>query len=130
VCHSCHTRALEEGLRACFLIDREQFLETFSVSLVRECLHGRMSQRNRSLSTQFSESGSLHGHNEYPLSVVCVHVALYNKNSASQVAGEITRSLKSLNIPILKVGEASRASTNDDRSRRYKFRGEVAGRLC
>ena len=33
--------AMEAGLEACFIIDRVEFLDDFSVSFIRECLHGR-----------------------------------------------------------------------------------------
>ena len=106
--------ALEAGLRACFLIDRVQFLDDFSLSLMRECLHERTTRRLRKCRSHFSEASS---HNDFDSHVsvdlgkicfLCVHVSLYNWKSASHIVADITRAHKALDIPILKVGEASR----------------------
>lgn len=116
-CVSLINAAVSEGLRACFVIDRVQFLDDFSISLVRECLHELNSQRNRSSFSHFSESASQMGHDSDrsyissdlgQISFLCVHVSLYNLKSASHIAADIRRSHRNLTIPIVKVGEASR----------------------
>jgi len=111
--------SLSYGLRSCFLIDRIQFLDDFSLSLIRECLHGRSKLRRNS--SRFSE----HGSSDFDLSdrtsseameedgsgkicFLCVHVSLYNWKSAAQIVADITRSHRSLHIPIVTLGEASR----------------------
>ena len=112
--------SLSEGLRSCFLVDRIQFLDDFSLSLIRECLHGRSSKFRRS-SSRFSElgsgeldasersaSGTLDEECPGKICFLCVHVSLYNWKSASQIVADITRSHRSLHIPIITLGEATR----------------------
>jgi hypothetical protein len=50
--------AIEEGLASCFLVDRIHFLDEFSLSLIRECLHG-VSRFNR-LSKSLIKDGNGH----------------------------------------------------------------------
>jgi class 3 adenylate cyclase len=101
---------IEEGLTACFLVDRIQFLDEFSLSLIRECLHGtprinRTSSRMSRLSINSDESFS--GKQSGKICFLCVHVSLYNWKSAPWVVEDITRSSKRLRIPIVEVGEAT-----------------------
>ena len=51
--------ALKIELQACFLIDRIQLLDDFSLSLIRECLHGK-SRKQRSLHMSSSGASSNH----------------------------------------------------------------------
>lgn len=109
-------KAISEGLRACFLVDRVQLLDEFSVSLIRECLQRKVGNRrgNRRLSGMASRDSTDSGSDSFPdrprgkLCFLCVHVSLYNWKSAPDVVDDITRSQGSLNIPIIQLGEASR----------------------
>lgn len=109
--------SLEEGLRSCFLVDRVQFLDDFSISLIRECLHGRA--RIRRTSSQYSEgsapdlesserSAAMNEHVPGEICFLLVHVSLYNWKSAANIVADITRSHKALHIPIITLSEASR----------------------
>jgi hypothetical protein len=105
--------ALAKGLRACFLIDRIQFLDDFSLSLLRECLSDRIKNRRRSrriserrVSVSKSESFRLPEVKVGKVCFLCVHVSFYNGKSASEVVNDISRSNESLQIPIVRVGEA------------------------
>jgi hypothetical protein len=103
--------AVEEGLTACFLVDRVQFLDEFSLSLIRECLHGvsrtnRLSSRLSRLSTD-TDSSSVSVKRSGKICFLCVHVPMYSKNSASSLVDDITRSHKRLHIPVVEVGEAT-----------------------
>jgi hypothetical protein len=103
--------ALTFGLQACFLVDRVQFLDDFSLSLIRECLHGK-SRRQRSANSRHSFNSSQASFNASQSDVLggsgkicflCVHVSLYHCKSAEQIVADITRSHSSLSIPIVKV---------------------------
>ena len=109
---------MEAGLVACFIVDRVGFLDDFSLSFIRECLHGRKyrqafgkihyglrrpqlddSVSNLSLTSESQRGGRI--------AFLCVHVPLYNSPEAQSVADDITRSHRSLSVPIIEVGPAS-----------------------
>ena len=106
--------AIKNELQACFLIDRVHLLDDFSVSLIRECLHGRSRRRclktissdsnNNSVSSLESDPGK-DGNGK--ICFLCVHLPLYSYKSADRMRNDITRSHVSLNIPIVIVGEAT-----------------------
>jgi hypothetical protein len=103
--------ALTEGLRSCFVVDRIQFLDEFSLSLLRECLHDsnrqrRDSGRRFSGSRHDSRSDSSFGFEAGKICFLCVHVPLYNWKTAADVVEDITRSHRSLRIPVFKLVEA------------------------
>jgi hypothetical protein len=104
---------IEQGLTACFLVDRIQFLDEFSLSLIRECLHGtpKMNRSSSRLSSRLSrlttESNDSFGSDTGKICFLCVHVSLYDWKSAPWVVEDITRSHKRLRIPIVEVGEAT-----------------------
>jgi class 3 adenylate cyclase len=100
---------VEEGLTACFLVDRVQFLDEFSLSLMRECLIGisRIDRLSSRLSRISTETDSSTGKQSGKICFLCVHVPMYSSNSASRLVDDITRSNKRLRIPIVEVGEAT-----------------------
>jgi hypothetical protein len=107
--------AIGNGLQACFLVDRIQLLDDFSLSLIRECLHGK-SRRHRSFNGRNSDVSSHHSslatqsealEESGKICFLCVHVSLYSYKSAEQLVNDITRSHKALNIPIVTVGEVT-----------------------
>lgn len=112
--------AVRNELQACFLIDRIHLLDDFSLSLIRECLLGR-SRRHRSLSrsstsilSQNSSRSTRSGietveDGDGKICFLCIHVPLYSCKAAEHVVHDITRSHKSLSIPILNVGAATKA---------------------
>lgn len=111
--------ALAKGLRACFLVDRVQFLDEFSLSLLRECLHGRTRNRRgsrrisgvsaRCLAALGSDFADLTEENLVgKVCFMCVHMSLYNWKTAADVVTDIDRSQGALEIPIIRLGEASR----------------------
>ena len=106
--------AIEYGLNSCFLVDRIQFLDEFSLSLIRECLYGR-ERRYRRSSSMFSESS----HNgdidtesaaleSGSICFLCVHVPLYNWKTADNVVEDLERSNKKLRVPVFQILEAGR----------------------
>jgi hypothetical protein len=108
--------AMGNGLQACFLVDRIHLLDDFSLSLIRECLHGK-SRRHRSCYGNNLDISSHHGFHisqsdasaeSGKICFLCVHVSLYSCKSSEQIVYDITRSHKSLHIPIVKVGEATK----------------------
>lgn len=105
--------ALEEGLNACFLIDRVQFLDDFSISVIRECLRGRHRSYSRSNSrvSVSSESDTATTAAEVDkgrIVFLCVHVSLYQWRSADAVVKNITRSHRNIEIPVFEVREVSK----------------------
>jgi hypothetical protein len=110
--------AVTNNLQACFLVDRVQLLDDFSLSLIRECLHGRSRRRrdfklnSASFSSSYSSSRSFQSDpievGDGKICFMCVHVPLYSSKSAEHIMHDITRSHSSLNIPIVTVGEATK----------------------
>ena len=82
---------MRRGVTSCFLVDRIQFLDEFSRSLIRECLI-----RDRS-----GPDGS-----GGKICFLCVHVTLYNQLSADHIVADIARANKTLQVPIVEVVEA------------------------
>jgi hypothetical protein len=131
--------ALERGLQACFLVDRVQFLDEFSLSLIRECLRPQNSGRGRRFSncSRTMTSGDLTDNSEVfetatSASVVsnssargricflCVHVSLYHWRRAHELAEHIARSNirgHVICVPVVEVGP-----TNDPHELRTMFR--------
>jgi hypothetical protein len=108
--------AVAKGQRACFLVDRIQFLDDFSMSLIRESLHRVPGARIRSLSApplREQESDvllSLSSAGVGTLGRICflmVHIPFYNWRSAEHILEDITRSHQSLQVPLIPVGEAT-----------------------
>lgn len=102
--------ALQDGLKACFLIDRLQFLDDFSMSLLRGCLFARARSNSRGSSLSHSESV---GDEPSPddigcITFLCIHNELYHWRSACDIANDLTRSGSGADIPIVEVGEAPR----------------------
>jgi hypothetical protein len=109
---------IDEGLTACFVVDRIQFLDEFSLSLIRECLHCMpKTERTMSRLTRTTSEGSSGSVGSGKICFLCVHVSLYNWKSAPWLVADITRSDKRVHIPIVQVGEATLEET------RALFRG-------
>lgn len=126
--------AVDEGLRACFVVDRIQFLDSFSLSIMRGCLEGR-SQRgsegsgsgivridgtidqyaafgNSSDSERFSLRPTSTRGSEYRKGKVVFlgcHLPLYNRKSAEELKDDITRSRRTFRVKVVEVGEPSLA---------------------
>ena len=105
--------ALEKGLRVCFIIDRIQFLDEFSMSLIRECLCGRTVPQKKG---RRSISGTLNTTYTGKFCVLCVHVSFYNGKSVSDVVDDLSRSKDNVQVPVIHVGEA----TNEDLQRMFR----------
>ena len=99
--------ALERGLRACFVIDRIQFLDEFSLSLVRECLCGRtvLRRKSRRLSPTISKA-KMNSEHAGKICFLCVHVSFYNGKTVIDVVNDLSRSNEAVQIPVVYVGEA------------------------
>lgn len=103
--------SLSLGLRSCFLVDRIQFLDEFSLSLIRESLQYKSrEQRSRPSLSHGSRSNGLSYQsgpsNRGKVVFLCVHVSLYQWKPASHVVKDITRSQTAIKIPIIEIGEA------------------------
>ena len=111
-CVTLVNHALKKGFGACIIVDRIQFLDRFSLSLIRECLQTTVFRRTSSrLVHRADRSESVDSEeNEAKAKIcfLCVHVPLYSWKSAKDVVADITRLHTSFNVPIVKVGEASR----------------------
>jgi len=109
--------AMDTNLHACFIVDRVEFLDDFSISFIRECLHGRryrqeVASRPPKLglarpSLEDSVSSLSFSSSSGRIAFLCVHVPLYNTPTARAVADDITRSHRRLKVPIIEVGEAT-----------------------
>jgi class 3 adenylate cyclase len=129
--------ALRAGLSACFVVDRVQALDEYSLSLIRECLH-EIPRVNRSLSRisgggSSSESGALQdsiegsvsgGVQAGRLSFLCVHVPTYNGKSAADVVTSLQRSHRNLDVPVVEVGQSS---LDDIKQKVHQLSGEGVG---
>jgi hypothetical protein len=99
--------ALERGLRACFVIDRIQFLDEFSMSLIRECLCGRAVPRRKGRRVSTANGRAANYKHGGKLCLLCVHVSFYNGKSVMDVVNDLSRSNESVQIPVVQVGEAT-----------------------
>lgn len=108
--------SIDKGLRSCFLIDRIQVLDEFSLSLLRECLFQNDPQYVRKLSqSRFKKSRSesfgvdmVEGKAKGKICFLCIHTNLYNGKSVSDVVEYITRSNNRLEVPVIRLGEAQK----------------------
>jgi len=82
-------KALSKGYKMCFVVDRVQFLDDFSLSLIRECLHNGKSEN--------ATGGKM--------SFLCVHLPFYDWHSAQHIVDDITRSQEQHSVPIFEVVE-------------------------
>lgn len=107
--------AASVGLKCCFLVDRVQFLDNFSFSVIRECLD-RRGKQGRELQHSWSsrlnstsESSERDGDNEMGGRVcfLCVHVALYQSMSAEDVAKRLAKAYSRRRAPIITLGRVS-----------------------
>ena len=105
--------ALEKGFRACFLVDRIQFLDPFSLSLIRECLQAPPSSRGHKASLSNDFNASMTGGFDFDESTMgqicflCVHTPFYTARSAEDISQDICRSVVSINVPVVEIGEAT-----------------------
>lgn len=107
-CISLVDLALQKGFRTCFLVDRIQYLDEFSLSIIRDSLQTQFTSSHFSSMTSMSsvstdKNDSPHG----KIFFLCVHVPFFGSKSASEIAQGITRSMSSLYVPVLEVGEAT-----------------------
>jgi hypothetical protein len=141
--------ALDAGFTACFVLDRVQFLDKFSVSLIRECLNGRkyrsavstsppkLGLQRPSLVAELS-TASLTGESAGRIAFLCVHTPFYNAPDAALVAEDITRSHRRLFVPVVTVREATlqqfRELTSTMTSARFDekllYHGSAASGAC
>jgi hypothetical protein len=112
-CISLVDKAISMGMRACFVVDRVQFLDEFSLSLIRECMKPKSLRMGRGSSRYVVEIDEM-VENQQSLSqdkgkicFLCVHESLYNEKSASDIAEDLSRSNRSISIPVIRLGEAS-----------------------
>ena len=98
--------ALEKGLRACFVVDRIQFLDEFSMSLIRECLCERTInlRKSRRSSTTCTQTTAYTG----KICLLCVHVSFYNGKSVLDVVNDLSRSSGKAQIPVVNLGEVTK----------------------
>jgi hypothetical protein len=100
--------------KACFVVDRTQDLDRFSLSLIRAILRKprattcMMSEPMEAFSMSVSLDAQDLDAGLGQVCFLCTHVSLYGAKSASDLAEEITRSHTSFKIPIIELGEASK----------------------
>ena len=110
--------AVTLGLKVCFVIDRVQFLDEFSCSIIRECCATQKVKQGREMSAQWSsrlsglsESSDTHdGDNEAGgvVCFLCVHVALYQWPNVEEIAKKLSRSgSRAAKVPVITLGRVS-----------------------
>ena len=111
--------AIEADYVSCFVLDRIQFLDSFSLSFIRECLHGRKYRQaygevkyglHRPELYDSLSSLSFNGDSDQSkgrIAFLCVHVPYYNTPDAQSLVDDITRSHRNLSVPIVEVGQAT-----------------------
>lgn len=102
------------GLKACFVVDRIQFLDDFSLSLIRECLRVRRNKHGRAINRQWSDRISdasetdADAESDGVVCFLCIHVALYQWPSDEDMASRLSRSGSSrAKVPVITVGRVS-----------------------
>jgi hypothetical protein len=95
--------AIKHGMSGCFVVDRVQALDSYSVSLIRECLHHKPRMKG-SLNQEAHECAvSAVGR----VSFLCVHVPTFRGKSASDLAVSLARLNRSVEIPVIEVNQSS-----------------------
>lgn len=97
--------AVSKGCRACFIVDRVQFLDKFSLSLLSESLIHVSKRQNRRRPSNTPLQQTVHERGK--IVFLCVHVSLYDFMSAKETVELLTEMDKSVDIPIITVGRAS-----------------------
>lgn len=128
-CVNLVIHAVNEGLKACFVIDRIHFLDSFSLSIMRRSLQGKIlssgmrnngktvhRMSNTALSGTSSGSdidGSCHGSiiggkkAKGKIAFLGTHVSLYHHKTAEQIRDDITRSSRTFSVKVVEVGEST-----------------------
>lgn len=105
--------AVTLGIRACFVVDRVQFLDEFSCSIIRECCATRKAKQGRELSKQWSsrlsgrsESSDHDGDNDAGgvVCFLCIHVAFYQWSNADDTARKLSQSGSRARVPVITLG--------------------------
>lgn len=95
--------AIQLGITSCFLVDRIQFLDDFSRSLLKECL---VRDRSPSSIRLVNGQGNSDKAGTGKICFLCVHGTLYNQLSANHIVEDLTRGNATLKVPIVEVVEA------------------------
>lgn len=125
-CVDLVTNAVDGGLRACFLVDRIQFLDSFSLSILRGCLEGktkgehrltsivRIDGSDRSLGGLSCSDSDSHiggrkrgGIRKGKIVFLGCHLSLYNRKSAEELQEDITRSCRTFRVRVISVEEST-----------------------
>jgi hypothetical protein len=111
--------AIEKGFHACFIVDRIQVLDSFSLSLIRECLRtprvpsqARPAPASPAVTVTRSTSSDLvHGYDPKmgQICFLCIHNPLYSAVRVHDLVNDLTRSHTSFTIPVVEIGEASKS---------------------
>lgn len=103
--------ALENGLRGCFIIDQVQFLDEFSVSLVRECMAAKQPYRHGSqkrCSSQLSSPVQEDKKDTGKICFLCIHACLFNWKTSEDVVQDITHSHRFIQVPVWELEEVDK----------------------
>jgi hypothetical protein len=99
------------GHKACFVVDRVQFLDEFSLSIIRECLHVRKNKHGRELNRDWSDritdasDQDVEGDVDGVVCFLCTHVSLYQWPCASELVNRLSRSGSGrVRVPTITVG--------------------------
>jgi class 3 adenylate cyclase len=100
--------AIQHGLTACFVVDRVQALDSYSISVIRECLQQNLPM-SRLVPTKDAQlkfdSSTVVAFGR--VSFLCVHVPSFCGKSTKDLVLSFTRSQKSSGIPVVEVGQSS-----------------------
>ena len=96
--------ALRKGFRACFIVDRMEHLDKFSISLIRACQLDEKESKNglRPVAMDAVSFDLLHGE----ICFFCLHRPLYTALSAQDLVQDICRSYSHITTPIVDIGQA------------------------
>lgn len=119
-CIALLNHVIARGYRICFVVDRAQFLDDFSLSMMRECLDD--GQRRKSIVASQSSSirssvtsstssvlswESLGSNSKGKVFFLCSHIPLYHGRTANCVVHELKRT-RTFDVPIIKIGSVTK----------------------
>jgi len=102
---------LAAGYCSCFIVDRCQCLDEFSISLMRECLDQRIRSYTK-LGSFASQSSGLSEMGDGRIFFLCAHLPLYHWRTAGCFVNNLRRT-RNFETPVLTVGEVTKEELRD-----------------
>jgi hypothetical protein len=98
--------AIAAGYSCCFLVDRCQCMDDYSISLVRECLEQRIRSFTK-LGSFASQASGLSTSGNGRIFFLCTHLPLYHWRTVRCFVNNLRRT-RSFETPVLTVGEVTK----------------------